>query len=104
MIGRHHIGALVIVVDRKSKFTLIKKVSSKKAEEVTKALVEMLDPIKEITKTITSDNGKEFAYYKEVSEALDTDFYFCHPYSSWERGLNEHTNGLIRQYLPKRTL
>ncbi|WP_415408326.1 IS30 family transposase [Sulfurovum sp. CS9] len=103
VIGRHHIGALVTVVDRKSKFTLIKKVSSRKAEDVTKALVEMLDPIKEITKTITSDNGKEFGYHKEVSEALDADFYFAHPYSSWERGLNEHTNGLIRQYLPKKT-
>ncbi len=103
VIGRHHIGALVTVVDRKSKFTLIKKVESKQAKEVTKALVEMLLPLKPITKTITSDNGKEFAYHKQVSEALDTSFYFAHPYSSWERGLNEHTNGLIRQYLPKKT-
>jgi len=103
VIGRHHVGALVTVVDRKSKFTLIKKVSSKKAEEVTKALVTMLTPLKPITKTITSDNGKEFAYHKDVSKALDTKFYFAHPYSSWERGLNEHTNGLIRQYLPKKT-
>ena len=103
MIGRHHIGALVTVVDRKSKYAIIKNVPSKKAEEVTKALIEMLHPLKEITKTITSDNGKEFAYHKQVSEALATDFYFAHPYSSWERGLNEHTNGLIRQYLPKKT-
>lgn len=103
VIGRHHIGALVTIVDRKSKFTLIKKVESKKAEEVSKALISMLTPLKPITKTITSDNGKEFAYHKEVSESLDTDFYFAHPYSSWERGLNEHTNGLIRQYLPKKT-
>jgi IS30 family transposase len=103
VIGKHHIGALLTVVDRKSKFTLIKKVASKRAEEVSKALVTMLMPLKPITKTITSDNGKEFAYHKEVSEALDTSFYFAHPYSSWERGLNEHTNGLIRQYLPKKT-
>ncbi len=103
VIGRHHIGALVTVVDRKSKYAMIKKVSSKKAEEVTKALIEMLLPLKPITKTITSDNGKEFAYHKAVSKALDTNFYFAHPYSSWERGLNEHTNGLIRQYLPKKT-
>ena len=104
VIGRHHIGALVTVVDRKSKFTLIKKVDSKQAKEVTKALIGMLLPLKPITKTITSDNGKEFAYHKEVSDALDTDFFFAHPYSSWERGLNEHTNGLIRQYLPKKTV
>jgi len=103
VIGRHHIGALVTVVDRRSKFTLIKKVASKRAEEVTQALVQMLLPLKPITKTITSDNGKEFAYHKEVSETLGTSFYFAHPYSSWERGLNEHTNGLIRQYLPKKT-
>jgi len=103
VIGRHHIGALVTVVDRKSKFTLIKNVASKRAEEVTKALIDMLLPLKPITKTITSDNGKEFAYHTQVSEALNTSFYFAHPYSSWERGLNEHTNGLIRQYLPKKT-
>ncbi len=103
VIGRHHIGALVTVVDRKSKYAIIKNVSSKKAEEVTKALIEMLYPLRKITETITSDNGKEFAYHKLVSEALDTSFYFAHPYSSWERGLNEHTNGLIRQYLPKKT-
>jgi len=103
VIGRHHIGALVTVVDRKSKFTMIKNVPSKKAEDVTNALIEMLRPLKNITKTITSDNGKEFAYHRQVSEALDANFYFAHPYSSWERGLNEHTNGLIRQYLPKKT-
>lgn len=94
---------MVTIVDRKSKFTLINKVSSKRAEEVTKALIDMLLPLKPIAKTIPSDNGKEFAYHKEISEALNTDFYFAHPYSSWERGLNEHTNGLIRQYLPKKS-
>ena len=103
VIGKDHIGALVTVVDRKSKFALIRNVPSKHAEVVTQALVEMLEPIKPIVKTITSDNGKEFAYHKIVSETLETDFYFAHPYHSWERGLNEHTNGLIRQYLPKKT-
>ncbi len=103
VIGKDHIGALVTAVDRKSKFTLIKKVPSKHAEIVTTALIEMLEPIKPVIKTITSDNGKEFAYHKQVSEILDTDFYFANPYHSWERGLNEHTNGLIRQYLPKKT-
>ena len=103
VIGKDHIGALVTAVDRKSKFTLIRKVPSKHAEIVTMALIEMLEPIKPVIKTITSDNGKEFAYHKQVSEILDTDFYFANPYHSWERGLNEHTNGLIRQYLPKKT-
>jgi len=104
VIGKNHIGALVTVVDRKSKFTLIKNVPSKQADIVTKALIEMITPIKGITHTITSDNGKEFAYHKEVAQALDTKFYFANPYHSWERGLNEHTNGLIRQYLPKKSV
>lgn len=103
MIGKDHIGALVTVVDRKSKFVLIKNVKSKHASVVTTALIEMLYSIKPIIKTITSDNGKEFAYHKEVSLELEADFYFAHPYHSWERGLNEHSNGLIRQYLPKKT-
>lgn len=103
VIGKHHVGALVTVVDRKSKFTLIKNVPTRQADVVTKALIEMITPIKAITHTITSDNGKEFAYHKEVSAALDIDFYFANPYHSWERGLNEHTNGLIRQYLPKKS-
>jgi IS30 family transposase len=94
---------VLTVVDRKSKFVLIKNVPSKEAQVVTNALIEMIQPIKAITKTITSDNGKEFAYHKQVSAALDTDFYFANPYHSWERGLNEHTNGLIRQYLPKKS-
>ena len=53
--------------------------------------------------TITSDNGKEFAYHQHVSNALDADFYFAKPYSAWQRGTNENTNGLVRYYLPKGT-
>ena len=78
------------VVDRKSKYATIQKVSSKRAKEVTEALIKMLHPLKDITKTITSDNGKEFTYHKQVPEALSTDFYFAHPYSSLGRGLNEY--------------
>jgi len=103
VIGKNHKGALVTVVDRKSKFVLMKNVPNKEANVVTAALIEMLQPVKNITHTITSDNGKEFAYHKQISAALDADFYFANPYHSWERGLNEHTNGLIRQYLPKKS-
>jgi len=101
VIGKQHKGALVTVVDRHSKFTLIAPVASKHADGVCKALLKLLEPVKEITKTITSDNGKEFALHETVAEKLDAKFYFANPYHSWERGLNEHTNGLIRQYLPK---
>lgn len=101
IIGKNHKQALVTIVDRKSKFTLIQKISSKKSEEVKVALISMMESVKGNIFTITSDNGKEFAKHEEVSQALNADFYFCHPYSSWERGLNENTNGLIRQFFPK---
>ncbi len=101
IIGAGQSGAIVSMVDRASKLTKLSKVSRKTAEEVTEALVKDLKPIQDFVLTLTSDNGKEFAYHKEVSDSLDTSFYFAKPYHSWERGLNEHTNGLVRQYLPK---
>jgi len=103
MIGANHQGALVTIVDRCSKFALIKHVPSKHATIVTHAIIEMMLPIRKITHTITSDNGKEFAYHERIAKELQTQFYFANAYHSWERGLNEHTNGLIRQYLPKQT-
>lgn len=101
VIGKNHKGALVTIVDRKSKFTLIQKVDSKHAEGVTAATIDLLKPYKENVLTITADNGKEFAWHEIMSTELETQVYFAHPYSSWERGLNENTNGLIRQYFPK---
>ena len=64
---------------------------------------EALLPYKDKIHTITADNGKEFARHKEIAKALDAEFYFARPYHSWERGANENTNGLIRQYIPKGT-
>ena len=61
----------------------------------------MLTPNRDELHTITFDNGKEFAFHERVAEALDVKTYFAQPYHSWERGLNENHNGLIRQYLPK---
>ena len=101
VIGKGHSGALVTIVERVTKFTVSKQVNSKSAEDVTKATISLLKPFKELVHTITADNGKEFAYHEKISSALSTDFYFAHPYSSWERGLNENTNGLLRQYFPK---
>jgi IS30 family transposase len=103
VIGKNHKGAIVTLVDRKSKFVLIKRVASKHADVVTSATIELLQPLKALTLTITADNGKEFAYHKLIASQLDTKVYFCDPYSSWQRGLNEHTNGLIRQYIPKKS-
>jgi IS30 family transposase len=101
VIGQNHQGALVTIVDRVSKFTLIKKVNSKHAEVVTAATISLLQPYLDKTLTITADNGKEFAGHETIKEQLNANVYFAHPYHSWERGLNENTNGLIRQYFTK---
>jgi transposase, IS30 family len=103
VIGKGHSGALVTIVERKTLYTLIARVYGKCAEGVTQATIELLEPFIHRTHSITADNGKEFAYHKKITEALNTAFYFAHPYHSWERGLNENTNGLIRQYFPKNT-
>ena len=103
IIGKYHQGAIVTIVDRKSKFTLMRKLPTKEAIGVSNAIIELLYPVKQFTHTITSDNGKEFSLHENISKSLDTKFYFCDPYSSWQRGLNENTNGLIRRYIPKKT-
>jgi IS30 family transposase len=101
IIGAGHKGVIVSIVERTSKLTRLAKVSHKTAKKVGQALIEQLKPIKAFVHTLTADNGKEFAYHQMVSFELETDFYFATPYHSWERGLNEHTNGLVRQYFPK---
>jgi len=103
VIGRNHIGALVTAVERKIKYTCIGHVPRREAALVKEALIEMLRPYKQWVLTITGDNGKENSEHVEIARALEAEFYFAHPYCSWERGLNENTNGLIRQYFPKKT-
>lgn len=101
IIGKGKQGAITTIVDRASAFVKISIPTSKRAEDIENETTRLMLPHKEITHTITSDNGLEFANHKAIANTLDCDYYFCHPYSSWERGLNEYTNGLIRQYLPK---
>lgn len=103
IIGKNHKQALVSVTERKSYLTLVRKVERRTADAVTEAIIDMLKPIAGSVLTITSDNGKEFAGHKKVAKELDADFYFAHPYSPWERGINENINGLIRQYVPKKS-
>jgi len=79
----------------------LKQLPSKHAEPVCAAIVDMLKPFKGRAITITFDNGLEFAKHETMSKALDASIYFAHPYHSWERSLNENTNGLVRQYAPK---
>ena len=103
VIGKGHSGALVTIVERVTKLTVSTRVNSKSAAEVTQATIALLKPFEDVVYTITADNGKEFAYHEQISKALSAEVYFAHPYSSWERGLNENTNGLLRQYFPKNT-
>lgn len=103
VMGKGHSGALVTIVERVTNFTVSKQVDGKNADAVTKATIALLKPLKDVVHTITADNGKEFSYHEKISKTLEAEVYFAHPYSSWERGLNENTNGLLRQYFPKRT-
>jgi IS30 family transposase len=99
IIGKGHKQAMVTIVDRKSRFLLMQKVEKRTAEKVGEATITMLSTMK--CETLTSDNGKEFANHELVAEVLKIDYFFAHPFSAWERGTNENTNGLIRQYFPK---
>jgi IS30 family transposase len=101
VIGKNHKQAIVRLVERKSGYTLIRKVERRTADAVSRTMTKLLKPYQSRVHTITSDNGKEFAGHEKVARALRVDFYFAHPYASWERGTNENTNGLIRQYFPK---
>lgn len=103
VIGKGHSGALVTIVERKTSFTVSTRINDKTAETVTAATIALLAPFKDAVLTITADNGKEFAYHEKMTEALGAKVYFADPYSSWQRGLNENTNGLLREYWPKKT-
>jgi len=101
IIGKGHSGAIVSLVDRLSRYTLLHQLPGKQAVPVRDAIIHLLMPFKARALTITFDNGLEFAKHEDITKALDVDIYFAHPYHSWERGLNENTNGLVRQYAPK---
>lgn len=101
VLGKQGTGALVTLAERKSRMYLVRKVDAKRAADVRDAVIDMLKPYAATVHSVTADNGSEFVEHKAIAVALDIDFYFAHPYSSWERGLNENFNGLLRQYIPK---
>ncbi|RDV23878.1 IS30 family transposase [Alteromonas aestuariivivens] len=103
VLGKQGTGAIVSLVERKSKLYLIRKVPAKSAADVSRAMVGMLWRYRRHVRTITADNGSEFCDHEQVAEKLKADIYFANPYSSWERGLNENFNGLLRQYIRKGT-
>jgi IS30 family transposase len=102
IIGKRHKQALVTLTERKSRFTLLGKVAQRTAQAVQNQIHRLLLPVADKVHTLTSDHGKEFAYHQQIAEMLQLKFYFAHPYAAWERGTNENTNGLLRQYFPKK--
>ena len=101
IVGKKHQQSLVSIVDRKTGYLWLKKCSTRKAEDICQATISLLEPIKDQLKTITADNGKEFSLHEYTAQELGIDWYFADPYSAWQRGTNENTNGLIRQYIKK---
>jgi IS30 family transposase len=102
IFGKDHKQALITLTERKSRFTLLGKVSQRHAQAVQDQICQLLLPVKEKVHTLTSDHGKEFAYHEQIAQLLQLKYYFAHPYAAWERGTNENTNGLLRQYFPKK--
>lgn len=104
IVGENNKGAILTLTERKTGFLLMEKMTfGKQAEGLAKAAIRLLFAFRNNVHTITSDNGSEFAQHELIAKKLKANFYFAHPYSSWERGLNEYTNKLIRQYVIKGT-
>lgn len=102
IVGARHKRGILSAVERKSKLTRLRNLATKAAAEMKDNSIKLLAPLADKVHTITVDNGKEFCEHQEIAQALQARIYFAHPYSSWERGLNENTNGLVRQYFPKK--
>jgi len=103
IIGSHKGGAVIAsMVERKSRLTVLAKSPDKTTKSVIGGIIEKIKTVKELIETITFDNGKEFSSHVKLTNRFGADIYFARPYHSWERGLNENTNGLVRQYFPKR--
>lgn len=103
IVGAQHNGALLTHVERKSLFTTISKLVRPTAKATHRATVHRLSPLRDYVHTITYDNGKEFAGHRQTAHLLQAQVFFATPYHAWERGVNEHTNGLIRDFFPKGT-
>jgi len=103
IVGSSHSQHILTIVERKTGLLLMKKLSKPTSNIASDALIELLRPFakKKLVETITSDNGRQFAHHKRISAETGGQFYFARPYHSWERGTNENTNGLVRQYIPK---
>jgi len=99
--GRRRLGAVLSLVERRSRLTRLAKLPRASAEAVRRGVRRRLKPIAHAVDSLTADNGREFAAHQRIAADLNADFYFADPYCAWQRGTNENTNGLVRQYLPK---
>jgi IS30 family transposase len=102
IIGATHQQAIISIVERATQLVLLKKIAQKRSDIVKDGLIELMEPYENAVHTLTCDNGKEFAKHSDITKKIGTKVYFADPYSSWQRGLNEQINGLVRQYFPKR--
>jgi len=104
IVGPNNKGAILTITERTTNFFMMMKLpSGKNSKQLADAVIKLLLPYKKYVNTITTDNGTEFAEHEYISKKLDAKIYFTHPYSSWEKGLIEYTNKLIRQYIKKKT-
>ena len=104
MVGKGSRECLATLVDRKSGYLLSARSKTRKADRIGRKIIDMMKELPaKFRKTMTLDNGKEFAEHERIGTKLGLDVYFARPYSSWERGTNEFTNGLLRQFIPKDT-
>ena len=103
IVGKGHKSSLLTIVERKSKFLLVRKLMNNSSTELEEVMVNSFNLCKDLFKTLTVDNGSEFSRHERISQNLEGKIYFANPHSPWERGLNENTNGLIRQFFPKGT-
>lgn len=104
IVGEKNRGAIVTIVERTTGLLFMQKLEhGKNAKELAQVVVNMLQPYKHLVHSITSDNGTEFAEHQYIAKQLQAAFYFAHPYAAWQRPINEYTNKLIREYIPKAT-
>lgn len=105
IVGKNGIDAIVVLTERFTRFTMMaRSPNGKNSEAVADTVINMMLPYKAAVLTITTDNGTEFADHERIAKKLNAKIYFAHPYASWEKGLVENTNKLIRQYIPKKTV
>ena len=103
VLGKHKKSCFLTIVERVSRYSVILKIKGKTSKDVFNVLIDTIGSLRDKIKSITPDNGKEFACYKLISQMFKIPFYFAMPSSPWQRGTNEYTNRLIRYYIPKGT-